>query len=128
MQPLAYDNASYSSKYRTGLDLLLGVTFNVAPDPLEPMGLTYTPGNPYNYTNYSNPQVVADINAARATSNLVDQARLMTNAQAIYERAYNGMTLVQFDEIMFLKKGLGGATTSFAYLNEPSLALIGQAK
>jgi peptide/nickel transport system substrate-binding protein len=128
MQPLAYDNASYSAKYRAGLDLLLGVTFNVAPNPLEPMGLTFTPGNPYNYTNYTNSKVVADINAARATSNLVEQARLMTNAQAIYERAYNGMTLVQFDEIMFLKKGLGGATTSFAYMNEPSLALIGKAK
>jgi peptide/nickel transport system substrate-binding protein len=127
LQPLAYDNAGYSAKYRTGLDLLLGVTFNVAPSPLEPMGLTYSPGNPYNYTNYSNAKVVADINAARATSNLVEQARLMTNAQAIYERAYNGMTLVQFDEIMFLKNGLGGATTSFAYLNEPSLALIGKA-
>lgn len=128
MQPLAYDNASYSAKYRTGLDLLLGTTFNVAPNPLEPMGLTYTPGNPYNYTGYTNSKVVADINAARATSSLTEQARLMTNAQAIYERAYNGMTLVQFDEIMFLKNGLGGATTSFAYMNEPALALIGKAK
>jgi len=128
LQPLAYSNASYNAKYRTGMDLLLGSTFNNAPNPLEPEGLTYTLGNPYNYTNYNNAKVTADINAARQTSNLVDQARLMTDAQAIYERAYNEMTLVQFDEIMFLKKGLGGATTSFAYLNEPSLALIGKAK
>jgi peptide/nickel transport system substrate-binding protein len=126
MQPLAYSNASYNAKYRAGLDLLLGVTFNVAPNPLEPMGLTYTPGNPYNYTNYNNPKVLADINAAHSTTNLVEQARLMTNAQSIYEPAYYGTTLVQFDEIMFLKKGLGGATASFAYLNEPSLALIGK--
>jgi hypothetical protein len=35
--------------------------------------------------------------------------------------------LLQFDEIMFLKNGLGGATASFAYLNEPSLAMIGKA-
>jgi peptide/nickel transport system substrate-binding protein len=127
LQPLAYDNASYSAQYRTGLDLLLGVTFNVAPNPLEPMGLTYTAGDPYNYTNYSNSQVTADINAALATSNLVEQARLLTNAQSIYEPAYWSQTLLQFDEILFLKNGLGGATASFAYLNEPSLALIGKA-
>lgn len=127
LQPLAYDNASYSAQYRTGLDLLLGTSFNVAPNPLEPMGLTYTPGDPYNYTNYSNPQVTADINAALATSNLVEQARLLTNAQSIYEPAYWSQTLLQFDEILFLKNGLGGATASFAYLNEPSLALIGKA-
>jgi len=128
MQPLAYSNASYDAKYRAGLDLLIGVTFNNAPSPLEPIGLAYSPGNPYNYTNYSNPKVVADINAAHATSNLVEQARLLTDAQAIYEPAYNSQTLVQFNEIMFLTNGLGGATASFAYMNEPSLALIGSAK
>jgi peptide/nickel transport system substrate-binding protein len=127
LQPLAYDNASYSAKYRAGLALLLGTTFNVAPNPLEPMGLTYTPGDPYNYTNYSNSKVTADISAARSTTNLVQEARLLTNAQSIYEPAYWSQTLLQFDEILFLKKGLGGATASFAYLNEPSLALIGKA-
>lgn len=30
MQPLAYSNASYNAKYRAGLDLLIGVTFNNA--------------------------------------------------------------------------------------------------
>jgi peptide/nickel transport system substrate-binding protein len=90
------------------------------------MGLTYTPGDPYNYTNYSNPKVTADINAALATSNLVEQARLLSNAQSIYEPASWSQTLLQFDEIMFLKNGLGGATASFAYLNEPSLAIIGK--
>src|SRR5215468_6216709 len=128
MQPLAYSNASYNAKYRAGLDLLIGVTFNNAPSPLEPIGLAYSPGNPYNYTNYHNSTVVADINAAHETSNLVEQARLLTAAQTSYERAYNSQSLVQFDEIMFLKSGLGGATTSFAYMNEPSLALIGRSK
>jgi peptide/nickel transport system substrate-binding protein len=127
LQPLAYENASYSAQYRAGLDLLLGTSFNVAPNPLEPMGLTYSPGDPYNYTNYSNPQVTADINDALATSNLVEQARLLTAAQSIYEPAYWSQTLLQFDEILFLKNGLGGATASFAYLNEPSLAIIGKA-
>ena len=128
LQPLAYSNASYNAKYRVGLDLLLGTTFNNAPSPLEPTGLAYSPGNPYNYTNYNNPKVTADIAAAHTTVNLVQQARLLTAAQAIYEPAYNAQTLVQFDEIMFLKNGLGGATTSFAYMNEPSLAVIGKAK
>ena len=128
LQPLAYSNASYNAKYRVGLDLLLGTTFNNAPSPLEPTGLAYSPGNPYNYTNYNNPKVTADIAAAHTTVNLVQQARLLTAAQAIYEPAYNAQTLVQFDEIMFLRNGLGGATASFAYMNEPSLAVIGKAK
>ena len=128
LQPLAYSNASYNAKYRVGLDLLLGTTFNNAPSPLEPTGLAYSPGNPYNYANYNNPTVTADIAAAHTTVNLVQQARLLTAAQAIYEPAYNAQTLVQFDEIMFLRNGLGGATASFAYMNEPSLAVIGKAK
>ena len=128
LQSLAYSNASYNAKYRVGIDLLIGTTFNNAPNPLEPLGLAYTPGDPYNYTNYNNPKVTADIALAHANPDPVQQARLLTAAEALYEPAYESQTLVQFDEIMFLKKGLGGATTSFAYMNEPAFAFIGTAK
>jgi peptide/nickel transport system substrate-binding protein len=106
----------------------LGVGFNNAPNPLEPILYLFLPGSVYNYTHYTDPKVTADITAARATSNLVAQARLLTDAQSRYEAAYLETSLVQLDEVMFLKNGLGGATTSFAYLNEPSLALIGTMK
>jgi peptide/nickel transport system substrate-binding protein len=128
LQPLAYANAGIYAKDRAGLDLLLAVSFNVAPTPLEPMQFEYLPGSYYNYTNYNDPKVTADINAARQTSNPVGQARLLVDAQSRYEAAYGSQTLVQLDEIVFLKNGLGGATTSFAYMNEPAFALIGKAK
>lgn len=126
LQPLTYTSASTSAKARVGIDLLLGSSFNNAPNPLEPMGLDYSPGDPYNYVNFHNPKVTKDITTALATSNQVKEAKLIDAAQNIADRDYWSQTLVQFDEIMFLKKGLGGATTSFAYMNEPALALIGK--
>lgn len=125
MQPLDYSNASVDPKKREGTDLMLGVSFNGAPTALEPIQFLFLPDNFYNYTGYSDPTVTAAITAARTSGDPLVQARELIRAQAVYEQAHTGATLLQIQEIVFVSKRLSGLTTSFSYLNQASLATIG---
>ena len=127
LQPIQYSNASTSPKARQGLDLLLSTAFNVADDPLEPLGFDLLPGSFYNYTNYSNPQVTRLLTKARQTYDAAARAALVIQAQSIYEKQWLGSTLLNVDEISYLNKGLSGAVTSFPYMLTPSLAAVGKA-
>ncbi len=128
LQPIDYSNAQVDPKAREGLDMILYVSFNAAPSALEPMLFYFLPDSFYNFTGFDNADVTADINAARATSDPVEQATLLTHAQSIYEKDYLLSALVQLDELVFVNKRLGGATTSFAYMNMPSMASLGSSQ
>ena len=54
LQPIEYSNATVDPKARQGLDVMLAVSFNGAPNPLEPMRFDYLPDSFYNYTGYDN--------------------------------------------------------------------------
>ena len=125
LQPIDYSNAFVDPKAREGLDMIFAVSFNGAPNPLEPLIFNFLPDSFYNYTGYNDPTVTGNITEARKTLDPVKQATLLVEAQEIYEKEYLLMAVVQLDELLFLKKGLGGAIASFAYLNSPALATIG---
>nr|WP_079082817.1 ABC transporter substrate-binding protein [Streptomyces antibioticus] len=127
LDPAAYADAAANPAAREKLDLYLNVSFNVAPDALEATE-TFLPGTYFNFIGYKNQTVISLVERARATSDSTQQAKLLTEAQSIYEKNYGFQGLVQISEISFLKKGLGGATASFAYMNQPSLARIGSSK
>ncbi|MFG2731586.1 ABC transporter substrate-binding protein [Streptomyces canus] len=125
LQPLQYTNATVDPKARQGIDLMVSVSFNVASNPLELAGFNYLPGSYYNYVGYDNSKVTKAIVTARASLDPVVQAKEMTGAQSEFEQAYASTTLLQLKEVLFLKKGLGGAVSSFSYMGMPSLAAIG---
>lgn len=127
LQPIQYSNASTSAKARQGLDLLLALSFNVAADPLEPLGFDVLPGSFYNYTNYNNPRVTHLLTKARQTYNAAARTTLLIKAQSIYEKQWLGATLLNLDEISYLNDRLSGAVTSFPYMLTPSLAAVGKA-
>ncbi len=127
LQPIQYSNATVEAKARHGLDLLLVVGFNIANDPLEPLGFELLPGSPYNYGGYNNPQVTMLLNQARSQLNPTKSAQLVIQAQSIYEKAWPAATLLNIAEISYLSNRLSGAVTSFPYLLTPSLASIGAA-
>ena len=127
LDPAAYSAATTDPAARADIDMYLNLSFNVAPDPLEAV-TTFAPGTYFNFIGYDNPDVAALISEAKAASEPAAAARGLVAAQAKYEENYGFQSLVQLNEISFLKKGLGGMTTSFAYLNQPSLALIGSQK
>lgn len=103
------------------------MSFNVADDPLEPLGFDLLPGSFYNYTNYSNPQVTRLLTKARQTYDPSARAALVIQAQSLYEKQWLGGTLLNLDEISYLNKRLSGAVTSFPYMLTPSLASVGKA-
>jgi peptide/nickel transport system substrate-binding protein len=124
LQPIAYADAAANPKARAGIDLYLNLSFNVAPDPGEPVE-TFLPGTYFNFINYEDSGVSKLIADARASTNPVEAAKDLVDAQAKYEQNFGFQALVEVYEVSFLKSGLGGATASFAYLNQPSLAKIG---
>lgn len=124
LDPASYSAATTDPAARADIDLYLNLSFNNAPDPTEAME-TFIPGTYFNFIGYDNPEVTALVQEARTSSDPTDVARKLVAAQQEYEQNYGFQALVQLNEISFLKKGLGGMTTSFAYLNQPSLASIG---
>jgi len=127
LDPASYSAATTDPAARADIDLYLNLSFNVAPDPLEAV-TTFVPGTYFNFIGYDNPEVTSLIAKARTADDPVAAADSLIAAQATYEENYGFQALVQLNEISFLKEGLGGMTTSFAYLNQPSLASIGPQK
>lgn len=125
LQPLVFNQAQYDATKRKGIDLLLTYSFNVAHDPLEPLGYDYLPDSPYNYTNYDDPQVTKLLNEARQSFDEADRTKLLLQAQAIYEPSSTKIPLVSNYTTLFLNNHLGGAVTSLAYWSMPALALVG---
>ncbi|MBS1868596.1 MAG: ABC transporter substrate-binding protein [Actinobacteria bacterium] len=127
LQATQYADATVDPRARQGIDLAVAVGWNNVADPLEPMQFYVRAGSPYNYTNYDNPSVNALLARARQTADPKARAKLLVQAQAIFEPAYIGATVVNKQEALFLNKRLTGATTSITYLFEPSLAKLGAA-
>jgi len=124
---IQYAEAVSNPEARQGADLSASLSFNVAKDPLEPIPFNVLPGSFYNYTEYENPQVTKLLETAKETLDPKKRNELTIKAQSIYEKEVPATTLLDQDEISFLNKKLSGMTTSFAYMNTPSLALIGAA-
>ena len=125
LQPLVMSQAGYDAKKRKGLDLMYGESFNGVQDPLEPLGFTFLPDAFYNYTNFSDPRVTDDLTNARKTMDATERAKLILDAQTVYEQANVSIPIVSTNTVTFLRKGLTGAVTSFAYWAMPQMAYVG---
>ncbi|MGI5328727.1 ABC transporter substrate-binding protein [Actinomadura nitritigenes] len=128
MQPLVFDEAGYDASKRKGIDLIYDASFNSGQNPLEPLGFDLLPGQPYNYTDYDNPQVTKLLQEARSSFDAKQRAQLIVQAQRIYEPQSGTFSLVSTNTATFLNKRLTGAITSFAYWSMPQMAYIGAAK
>jgi peptide/nickel transport system substrate-binding protein len=128
LQPLVFNQAQYDASKRQGIDLLLTYSFNVAHDPLEPLGYDYLPGSDYNFTNYDDPEVTKLLTEARQSFDERKRTTLLLKAQSIYEPASTKIPLVSNYNTMFLSNRLGGAITSSAYWSMPALAFVGSVK
>jgi peptide/nickel transport system substrate-binding protein len=122
-----YSEALVDGKADAG-DLIMTVSFNVVPDPLEQIGFYVLPSSPYNYTHYDDPKVTSGLAQAQSTLDPAARAKLLIDVQRRYESAYEFTSLVQKDEVSFLNNRLTGAPTSIDYLFGPSLAAVGAAR
>jgi len=125
LQPLVFVQAGYDSTKRKGIDLLMTTNFNGTQNPLEPMGFTYLPDQPYNYTEYNNPEVIKLLSEARNTLDGDAQARLVIEAQVPIEEDSSNIPIVSTNTVTYLANDLTGAVTSFAYWSMPQMAFVG---
>ena len=128
MQPLAFSNAFFVASYRKGVDMLIDEGYLDVPDPLDYLGLWFPKGALFDYTNYNNATVNADLAKAQQTYDATARANLITAAQSIYMADKIVIPVVNPDESLFLNKSITGAPASFAYIYEPCLAKLGAAK
>jgi peptide/nickel transport system substrate-binding protein len=128
MQPLAFSNAFFIPSYRKGIDMLVDEGYLDVPDPLDYLGLWFPEGAIFDYTNYNNATVNTDLSEAISTYNATQRANLITAAQAMYMKDYIVIPVVNPYEGLFLNSSITGATASFAYIYEPSLAMLGASK
>lgn len=125
LQPLVMSQAGYDAKKRKGLDLMFSESFNGVQDPVEPLGFTFLPDGFYNYTAFSDPTVTNNLNRARQTFDGVERAKFIIAAQNTYEEANVSIQIVSNNTVTFLRNGLTGAVTSFAYWAMPQMAYVG---
>ncbi|MFF5084999.1 ABC transporter substrate-binding protein [Actinoplanes sp. NPDC000266] len=128
LQPLVFDQAGYDATKRKGIDLMYGASFNSQQNPLEPLGFDLLPDQPYNYTNFDNPEVTKLITEAQSTLDAKKRAQLIVQAQQIYEPLTGTIPLVSTSTVTFMNNKLTGAITSFAYWSMPQMAYIGAAQ
>lgn len=128
LQPLEYAGLDYNSGNRLGFDLLLGVGYNAAQDPLEPVSIYYASGAFFNIDGFDNADVNRLIGTMRTTSDAAEKAKIFVEMQNIYEAEDGVVPVVAQDTVTFLNKRLAGAVTSFAYMSMPALVYVGAAK
>ena len=128
LQPLVFQQSLYDAGSRKGIDLIMTSNFNGTQNPLEPMGFTYLPDQPYNYTNYNDATVTRLLTEARNTLDGDAQARLVTQAQVPIEKDSSNIPIVSTNTVTYLANDLNGAITSFAYWSMPQMAFVGAAQ
>ncbi|WP_193241870.1 ABC transporter substrate-binding protein [Streptomyces phaeolivaceus] len=125
MEPLAFLTATYTPSQRRSLDLMMMGNYGYAKDPLEFITFFLGPDETYNWTDFSDPEVTAGLTEARATFDAEKRAEILVRLQEKWEAAAPFASFLMPKELTYVKNGIGGVVTSGAYLNLPSLALIG---
>jgi peptide/nickel transport system substrate-binding protein len=124
LQPLDFSNLFYEPQYRKGIGLVLSSGFLDIPDQLDYLPYWIYPNSTFNWIDYKDPKVQSVVNQALATFDPQRRATLLVGAQALYMKDQIVIPILSLDEVTFLNSKLGGATTSFAYLFEPSFAYL----
>ena len=127
MQPLEFSSAFYDPNARKGLDLLLTQGFLDVPDPLDYLGYVVFKDSLYNWTGYQNPEIEALVTKARTNFDDPSRAEQIIAAQALYEPAQVIIPMLSLQELLYMNNRITGATASFAYIFQPSLASVGSA-
>lgn len=120
-------NASYffDANARKGVDLIMNQGYSTAPDELYYPSRVVMPDGVFNLVKYDNPEVTKLLYDARAEFDAAKRAEMFVRAQEMYEPAKIIIPMAVIHEVTYLREGLTGAVTSYAYLFSSSLAKIG---
>jgi peptide/nickel transport system substrate-binding protein len=125
LPPLQFSSMFYDPTYRKGLDWTVGGAFLDIPDPLDWVPNVVMTNGIFNWSGAGDSAIDADLTQAQQTFDPHARAMLITDAQRRWEAKSPSVPLLTLDEVTYMNSRITGATTSFAYLFTPSLALVG---
>ncbi|MEU8243028.1 ABC transporter substrate-binding protein [Actinoplanes missouriensis] len=125
LQPAEYAGMFYDPSLRAGIDLIATTGYLEVPGALYYAPGFVLKGETFNWTNYENPEVTANIEAAVSATDPVVSAQRFVAAQAIFGPAKLQITLAASYNRLYLNKRITGAPASFSYISSPWAALVG---
>jgi peptide/nickel transport system substrate-binding protein len=113
---------------RAGIDAFSTTTYGDYADPAA-LDSTYAmPHQSQNFDGYDNPRLSALFDEARAQANPRRRAELDVAAERLIMRQLPWIPAADPDTLLVLGRRLSGAPSSFAYMQAPWLARVGEAR
>jgi peptide/nickel transport system substrate-binding protein len=109
----------YEAKAREGIDAIVNINYTLIPEPLDFLSTLALPEGLNNYDGYSDPQVTSLISEALAAKETAQRAKLITEADALYEQAPNTIMLAVPKIELWQSSRLTGAVASGTYWSFP---------
>ncbi|CAB4935994.1 unannotated protein [freshwater metagenome] len=125
LQPAEFSALFYDPAARKGIDFIATTGYIEVPGALYYAPAFVFPGAPFNWTNYEDPTVIANMGEATTAMDPQVSATKFVAAQAVYAPANLQITLAGAYNRLFLGPKVTGAPASFAYISSPWAALVG---
>lgn len=110
---------------RAGVDLIMNTGWAAVPDYTFYARRVVVPGGAFNLLGYDNPDVTELVTQAGTTFDEPSRSETFAEALSTWTPEVPLIPVANPREVSFVRDGLGGLTTSFAYVYHPSLATIG---
>jgi peptide/nickel transport system substrate-binding protein len=107
----------YDAKARAAIDAIININLTPVPEPLGFVASMALPTGLNNYDEFSDPHVTALVSKALATNAPAARARLITRADALFERETNNIILVTPRINLWQSRGITGAPANATYLS-----------
>jgi peptide/nickel transport system substrate-binding protein len=114
----------YDAKARQAVDAIININYTPVPEPLGFLASMALPTGLNNYDGYSDPKVTRLVNEALASQDQAARARLITQADAIFEREPNNIMLAIPKIDLWQSSGITGAVANASYWSFPWGALL----
>jgi peptide/nickel transport system substrate-binding protein len=127
LQPAEFAGLFYDPALRQGIDFIATTGYLEVPGALYYAPGFVLEGAPFNWTNYGDAGVTANLVGAVSETDPAKSAERFVAAQAVFGPAKLQITLAGSYNRLFLNKRITGAPASFSYISSSWAALVGAA-
>ncbi len=128
LQPTQFATLFYDPAKRQSVDFVLTVGYQEVPGSLYYSTQFALKQGLFNWSGYNKPQVTAALTAAASSDDPQVTATKYVEAQKIFAPDRLQVTLAGVDSLLYLRKGLSGATVSIARSSSPWALRLGGTK
>lgn len=122
-----YNELFFDPAARTGVDVFVTVNNPIAPDPAPLLASIGTPDGAYNFSGWSNSEVVKLLDQSRITADENERARLVAEADKLITSGLPQIPMAHPYNVLYLDNTLSGAPASYSFAAGPWANFIGKA-